>query len=187
MDGLLLRLLDDKRGSPGRWFWPCFEPLRPTFDRHIWILPNQPWMGAPVDFDHGRESADYDGIGETSVCLWRPGAVGRWAEQFCEEHIELWATNPADDPARLASEFGRAFWGREDAYIEKHAEIWLIYTDSTCWEIFAKDASLLRKVRDQLRGSTTIGVYENASEDRGRAYRNASISSVWRALHGQTS
>jgi hypothetical protein len=102
--------------------------------------------------------------------------VGRWANQFCEEHIELWATNPADDPARLASEFGRAFGRRMEAFIDKHAETWLIYSDSTCWEIFARDGSLLRSVRDHLQGSTTVRVYESASEDRGRAYLKANIS-----------
>ena len=185
MDGLLLRLLDDKRGSPGQWFWPCFGPLRSAFDRHFWIFPNQPWMGAPLAFDHERESADYEGMGETSVCLWRPGAVGRWADQFCEEHIELWATSPADDPARLASEFRRTFWGREDTFIEKHAEVLLIYSDSTCWEIFAKQASLLEPVRDHLHGNAAVRVYDNNSADRGRAYAKGGVAAVWRAMHGQ--
>lgn len=186
MDGLLLRLLDDKRGSPGRCFWSCFEPLRATFDRHYWIFPNQPWMGAPAAFDYERESADYEGMGETSVCLWRPGAVGRWADQFCEEQIELWATSAAAEPARLASEFRRTFSKRADAFIEKHAELWLIYCDSTCWEVFARDASVLRKVREYLQGNAVVGVYDNTSKDRSHAYSKAGIGEVWRAMHGQT-
>ena len=182
---MLLRLLVDRRGSPGRWFWPCFEPLRATFDRRHWIFPNKPWMGAPAGFDHGRESADYEGMGETGVGLWRPGAVGRWAGQFCEEHIELWATNPADDPARLASEFRRTCSGQQDAFIEKHAEIWLIYTDSTCWEIFARQASLLEPLRDHLYGNAAVRGYDSNSADRGRSYAEAGVAAVWRAMHGQ--
>jgi hypothetical protein len=178
VDGLLLRLLDDKRDSAGQWFWPCFEPLRSVFERYFWILHNQPWMGAPIAFDHERESVHYEGIGEASVWLWRPSAVGRWADRFGEEQIELWAVNPTDDPARLASEFSRTFGNREDAFIEKHAEVWLIYTDGTCWEIFAKQPHLLQAVRDHLQGNETMRVYESNSQRRGRAYSKAGLGEI---------
>ncbi len=185
MDGLLLRLLDHKHSSPSCTFWQCFEPLRSVFDRHFWIFLNQPYLGMPDGFDEERELADYEGVGETSVMLWRPGAIGRWADKFCEEFVELWATNPADDSARLASEFRRTFWGREDAFIEMHAEIWLHYSDSTCWEIFAKDAILLQAVRNHLQGNDAVGVYDNNSADRARAYAKAGILEMWRGMHGQ--
>jgi hypothetical protein len=185
VQGLLLLLVDDTDGSPGKWFWPCFEPLRSTFDRHYWIFLDQPWMGPPDNFDHERESEGYEGMGETSVCLWRPGALGRCATQFSEEYVLLWAPHPAVDSAQLASEFRRAFSDPEEsAFIEKHAEIWLIYTDSTCWEIFARDESLLQKVRDHLQASPTVRVYESESEDRGLAYGKANVIGVWRALNG---
>jgi hypothetical protein len=55
-----------------------------------------------------------------------------------------------------------------DRFVERHGEIWLIYSDSTCWEVFAKDASLLGNVRDHLRGNAVVRTYETTSGDRGR-------------------
>lgn len=85
----------------------------------------------------------------------------------------MWATRPSDDPAQLAAEFSRAF--QNNPFIEEHAEIWLIYSDSTCWEIFARNGALLDTVRDSLRGHATIRVYENDSKDRDRAWTKAGI------------
>lgn len=186
MDGLLIRLRDDKYGTPANWFWPCFKPLRSTFDRHFWIFPKQPWMGTPLDFDSEKEMQEFEGVGETSVGLWRPGAVGRWAKDFCEEHIELWAIDPADDPARIASEFRLTIPWREEPFTEKHAKIWLLYSDSTCWEIFARDADQLRKVRDHVSDHTSLRAYESNSGDRGRAFEKAGIGEMWRAMRGQS-
>jgi hypothetical protein len=135
-------------------------------------------MGAPAAFGHERELSDFEGMAETTVCLSGPGAVGRWAEQFCEERIELWATHPDADAASLAAEFRRTSAKRQDAFIEKHAEIWLISSDSTCWEIFARDTAVLRKVRDGLQRNAAIRGYESVSEDRGRACATAGIGKV---------
>ena len=66
MDGLLLRLSKDAK------FWRCFEPLREEFGRFFWVFLNQPWMGAPEGFDWERELAEYEGIEQSGVGLWRP-------------------------------------------------------------------------------------------------------------------
>jgi hypothetical protein len=169
VDGLLLQLLDDKQGSHGLRFWRCFGPLRSTFNRYYWIFPWQPWMACPAGFDHERDSADFQSGGKTttSICLWHPGAIGRWADQFWEEQIELWAAKPSQDPARLASEFGRTC--QEHAFIEEHAEVWLICSNFTCWKIFTRYDFLLKKIRDHLQGNATIRVYKSNSKDRGPA------------------
>jgi len=185
MDGLLLRLLDKEYGSPGRWFWECFQPLRSAFDRYYWILPNQPWMSAPATFDGARECADYEGVGNTSIGLWRPGAIGRWAEQFCEECIELWAVKPVDDPARLASSYSNTFYRDMDAFIELHADIWMNYCDTACWEVYAQQSDLLRLVHDHVRGNPLIRVYSSSSSNRGLAYANAGIGDLWHAMRGK--
>lgn len=179
--GLLLQLLND-RGAPGDWFWPCFEPLRPQFDRHYWVFTNQPWMGPPEGFDEDDTATDeFEGVGQTSVMLWRPGTLGRWADEFAEEFVELWAVDPADNPAYTAAQFQRDHTGRFKA---EHAVVWLLYTDSTCWEIFARDACLLQQVRDQVAESADVHAHESTTEDRGEAFRRAGIESVWRAMHG---
>ena len=76
-------------------------------------------------------------------------------------------------------------WRREDAFVGKHAEIWLIYSDSTCWEVFAKQVSLLEPVRGHLQGNESVRVYDSNSADRGRAYAKAGVAEVWRAMNGQ--
>ena len=177
MDGLLLRLLNDDLGSPGRSFWPCFKPLRSVLDQHRWIFPMQPWMGAPTGFDHA------DGEADSSVALWRKKTISVWADKFSEEDVELWAVNPSCDAARLMSEFQGTPWRQHSAFIEKHAEIWLIYTDRTCWEIFARRTALLQSVRNHLVGNATIRVYVNATDNRAAAYRAAGVDQVWRNRH----
>lgn len=183
MDGLLLRLLADTRSVAGRWFWPCFEPLRTEFDRYFWVVLNQPWFGAPDEFDGEREIAEYDGMACTSVMLWRPGAVGRWAERFGEESIDIWAIDPERNPVRTASAFS-ALRRNDDDFTETHGTIRLIYTDSCCWEIFAKETRLLAAVRDHLQCSASIRVYETSSANREPAFDAAALRETWRALQG---
>jgi hypothetical protein len=187
VEGLLLRLLNDIQGAPGRWFWECFEPLRAEFDWHFWVFTNQPWMGAPPDFlEDAAATLDYEGMSTTSVQLWRPGTLGRWAEHMCEEYIELWAVDPADNPRQVTSRFLRST-GQSAGYIAGHASIWLLYTDSTCWEIYARDSRLLRNVRAHVAASRSVQAYSSWSENRGRAFAQAGVGGVWRAINGRPS
>ena len=182
MEGLLLRLTGDTR-APGSTFWLCFEPLRAEFDRHFWVFTNQPWMAAPLDFDEDSQLAGYEREGHiTSVQLWCSGSIGRWATHFSEEYIELWAIGQADDPLKAAAAFNRTPRSA-DEFIQKRAAIWLIHTNSTCWEIYAREARLLQLVRDHLLGSAARA-YPAQSEDRGAAFGGAGLRKVWRALQG---
>lgn len=151
--------MDDHHGSPGRWFWPCFEPLRSEFNELFWVFSNQPWMGAPGTFDHDREIAHHSGSTDTSVQLWRPGAIGRWAERFSEEQIELWAVAPGEDPPQLAFEFSRTF-ETDNEFIDRHAEFWLMYLDSAYWEIFARQPEAIKRVREGLKDNPSIRIEE---------------------------
>ncbi|MBX9654840.1 hypothetical protein K2Y11_14610 [bacterium] len=181
MFGLLLRLQGEEHHWAGASFRRCFKPLRSKFDQYFWILSSQPWMGSPTDFHSEKELARFEGDVDTSVSLWRRGSIGRWADQFSEEDIELWAPNPTTNPSELATEFSRVHFNGSDAYIESHAEIWLIYTDSTCWEIFTKEVSLLQKIREHLVENHFIEVYESSTKDRRRAFKKAGLDQIWRA------
>ena len=168
MDGLLLRLLEDSRGQPGRWFWPCFEPIRADLERYWWVHASAPWMGSPLGFLEDDATVDFEERIQSDIQLWRPGALGRWAKMFCEESINLWAVDPTHDPKQEASEFSNAGWDHRDAFIENRAIFWLLYTDSCCWEIFARDQSFLTSVSDSLKGSSAIRVVQTSSQDRRR-------------------
>jgi hypothetical protein len=145
-------------------------------------------MAAPLAFiEDETATSDYEGMGGTGVQLWRPGALGRWAEYMCEEYIQLWAVDPADDPRQVTSRFLRSSCGQSAGYIAGHAAIWLLYTDSTCWEVYARDARLLRKAREHVAGSSAIRAYPSWSENRGRAFAQAGVGRVWRGMSGQPS
>ena len=185
MDGLLLHLLEDKLGAPGRWFWPCFKSVRDELNAHHWIFENQPWMGAPETFlNDDSATDDFVGPGQSGVSLWRPHALARWANHFAEESISLWAVKPADDPRKLASAFQRLAAAKADEFITTHASLWLLYTDSTCWEIFATRPALLEMIEHHLIGQQSIRVYRSESDHRGRAFGAAGLSNVWRATKG---
>ena len=178
MDGLIIRLLDDKTGA--WWFWRIFEPIRRDLDRMFWCLNGQPWMGWPEDF--GTADAEpFENARGSCIHLWRPGTLGRFAEEFGEEFVELWAVEPTrDDPARLASEYA-ARDGSVDV-IRQHARIWLLYTDSTCWEIYARKPDLLNRVRAGIDGKSWAKAYPSHSERRRQSFGDAGLSDVWQAL-----
>jgi len=186
MDGLLLRLQNDQRGKAGNWFWPCFEPLRAEIDRRWWIVGNQPWRAAPKEFTQHEEKylADFDGLVHTSVQLWRPGAVSRWAQYFCEEFISLLAIRDGGDPAKVASKYSRVAPANEAAFIISYAEIWLAYCDSTCWEIYCREPARLVAVRTRISDDGPIQAFEISIHRRAHAFARAGLAEVWRAIHG---
>ena len=188
MDGLIIRLLDDRTGNPGRWFWRAFGSIRPDLDRMIWCFTGQPWMGAPDDFDLNNSFLKCDGADRASVSLWRPGVLGRHAHQFGEEHIELWAIEPTrDDPAGLAAGYDRCWPDDEKQgdFIRQHARVWLSYFDSTCWEIYARKPGLLDRVRRDLEGKAGPMVHPSHADRRGQAFGAAGLSAVWQAMNGR--
>jgi hypothetical protein len=184
--GLLLRLLEDKTGRPGFWFWKLFAPIRPELDRYYWCFSNQPWMGAPDEFkDDLSATESYEGEGETDVMLWRPGSLGRYADRFAEEVIQLWAVDPAtDDPPLLTERYSRILGNDRDAFACEHAQVWLLYTDSTCWEIYTRSPKLLDKLQAELDGKQWAKVYRSRSGHRKAAYAAAGLSDVYRNMYG---
>lgn len=188
MDGLIIRLLDDKTGDPGRWFWRVFGAIRPDLDRMFWCLSWQPWMGAPDDFDLENSFIELDGSERAGFDVWRPGVLGLHAHQFDEEHIELWAMEPTrDDPARLAAEYDRC-WPNDEKkgdFVRQHARIWLSYFDSTCWEIYARKPGLLDRVRRSLERKPAVSVHPSHLDRRGRSLGDARLSEIWRSMNGR--
>jgi hypothetical protein len=186
LDGLLLKLLEDPTGAPGRWFWKLFQLIRKDLDRLFWCFPSQPWMGAPDGFAEDESAAaPFDGDGQTSVMLWRPGSLGQYAHRFAEEFIELWGIEPTrDDPHQLAARYNTATPSEGGEILRHHARVWLLYTDSTCWEIYARKGSLLDATRAHLWGKPWVQVYESHADRRAAAFRTAGLSQVWAAMNG---
>src|SRR5437868_1936609 len=142
LDGLLLMLLDDRTGAPWRWFWKLFQPIRQDLDRLFWCFTNQPWMNAPDKFQEDESAtASFKGEGRTSVMLWQPRSLGRYADHFAEESIELWGIEPrADDPHQISAQYKAAGGRGLEEIIRRYARVWLLYTDSACWEMYARKA-----------------------------------------------
>lgn len=178
MDGLIIRLLGGRAEHAGRWFWRVFGSIRPDLDRMFWCFSWQPWMGLPSDLLDRLDEFEaehlepFENEGATSTQLWRPGSLGLYADHFAEDSIELWAIKPTrDDPARLATEYSRCGLGRNemDELIRRHSHIWLIYTDSSCWEIYAREAGLLDRIRQSLEGNAAMSVHPSHADRRGQS------------------
>jgi hypothetical protein len=189
VEGVLLQLVQNEAGFwPGSFFWKLFGPIRQDLDRLFWCFLNQPWMGAPAEFPEDESVlVPFEGQENTSIQLWRPGSLSRFAHHFGEEFIDLWGIEPTrDDPAQLVTLYNapkselslaRGFQNREDI-IRQHARVWLLYTDSTCWEIYARKASLLKQVRTGLIGKPWVKVYDSNSDRRASAFGAAGLSEV---------
>jgi hypothetical protein len=178
MDGLLLQLLEDK-GNAGAWFWPCFEPLKRDFDNYYWIIDCQLWMGPPLAFfdesGHNAASVDDPRLHDAQVQLWRPGAIGRWASEFEEESLYLWALQEHTDPIEMALRWHHTSYDRPNSFVEAHASVLLQYTDSTCWEIFARDHKLLDKVRRHTQSQASIRAYQTFSQNRRFGFKQIGV------------
>lgn len=173
MNGRLIHLLGDDRGSAGRSFWKCFEPLRTVFDSYAWIVDWPPWFGDPSDFRdedyHGKPDLfdpriDEYGDSPRVAPLWVNGSLSRWAGHFNEEYVGLWAPRSVD-PVPVYIEY-MASAGDDDAFIEKHAAFRLEYTDSYSWEVFASDADLLNAVDLHAGKQADLKCVETVSRDR---------------------
>jgi len=181
MDGLLLKLLARQPGQTEPTFWMLFGSIRQDLDRLFWCFADQPWMGAPDDFDEDRFLEFFEEASKTSIQLWKPGSLARYANQFGEEYIQLWGIEPTqDDPSQLASRYSATSW--DAAIVEQYARVWLIYTDSACWEIFARKKNLLDEVGKALKGKPWVEVYKSDSEQRGWAFGMAGLSHMWQYL-----
>jgi hypothetical protein len=182
MRGLLFKLRDDKTGAPGRWFWKLFKPIRQDLDRLYWCFPWQPWMGGPPGFNEDEsalvELKDLNTARVSSpVQLWCPGALSRYADHFGEELIELWGIEPTcDDPQTLAADYDRAPESERRHFIEEHGRVWLLYTDSRCWEIYARKPRLLEELKRELWNKPWVEVFESDSGHRKAAFNAAGIN-----------
>jgi len=153
MDGLLLKLLEDRTGRPGYWFGRLFGPVLDRLDGLWWHPLSQPWMGAPDDFDEEGP-------------LWRPGSLRRYGGRLAEEFIELWGFE-SDSPPRLDDDEAAAL---------------LLYTDSTCWELYTRLPGLCQALRAGLRGAGGVAVYPSHSGRRRSAFHAAGLAEVWAAM-----
>lgn len=181
MDGLFLHLRQTGANEPR--FWRLFGSVRNDLDRLHWHLSWQPWMGAPSNFDSENTLLLFDGQEITGGQLWRPGALSRYADKFREESVELWAIEATQrDPRAIAEEFAKISGSESVDFIETHADVWMIYTDSTSWEIYARKTGLLTRLRDSLINNQDVAIYKSASVQRGQAFGAAGVSHVWRNL-----
>lgn len=182
LNGLLLKLVHEG-GQPEPRFWELFGPLRQDLDGLYWCFIGQPWFGAPAEFQNDQSVLmDFEDMGTTSIQLWRPGSLSRYADQFGEEHIELWGIEPTrDNPQELAALYQR----QADDVPRKHARVWLIYTDSTCWEIYSGKPGLIDRLSDGLRNKPWVALYSSHVDRRKAAFTAAGLSSVWAALQGE--
>ena len=184
MHGLLFKLLNFQLGQREPSFWMLFGSIRQDLDRLFWCFAAQPWMGAPDDFDEDQFLESFEEAGTTSIQLWRPGTLARYADQFAEEYIQLWGIEPTqDNPSQLAARYSASGWDAE--VVQQYARVWLIYTDSTCWEIYSRHARLLEQTRQHLRNQSWVEVYESAADARATAFGAAGLSEVWAALVGE--
>jgi hypothetical protein len=183
MDGLLLRLHHMATGRPEPSFWSLFGPVRRDLDRLAWCLPDEPWFTPPPDFDYDSASMAFAGRERTSVQLWRPGLLSRYADQFGEELFELWGIDPArDDPQSTAALFVASPWEEMDEVIRRHGQVHLFYIDNTCWEIYAREPTLLDRVRQGLVDRPSVVVYDSRDDQRGVAFRAAGLSDLWKVV-----
>jgi hypothetical protein len=184
MDGLLIKLLADA-GRPGFWFWKLFAPIRQDLDRLFWCFPCQPWMGPPDEFvkDDAATNASFVGARTSMTQLWNPGSLGRYADRFGEEQIELWGIeSTVDDPTQVAKEYDSTPWRERERIIRQFARVWLIYTDGV-WEIYARKPRLLEDIRQHLHGKETVSVYKSHVDRRADAFGRAGLSHVWKNLY----
>jgi hypothetical protein len=187
LNGLLVKLppLDGER-SAGAWFWNLFRPIRADLDRLYWCFPYPPWMGAPDGFEEDEAATTpFEGEGRTSVTLWRPGSLARYADAFAEQQVELWGVEPADDPPRLAARYSTTPSGERAGFARDRAHVWLLYTEGTCWEIYAHKERLLEATREHLRGKPGVEVHDSHAERRADAFGPAGLAEVWAALNGR--
>jgi hypothetical protein len=183
MDGLLIHLLRTGKDEPR--FWKIFGSIRQELDRFYWCFLNQPWMSDPVDFDEKSVLMRFEEDEYTSTLLWKPGNFSRYGNKFREEFLEFWAIEPTgDDPQNLTEAFEKTKFRDRSKFIEKHACIWMLFTDSTSWEIFAQKPGLLERLQDSLSNQPSVKVYKTQSGHRGRAFGIAGLSHVWKNLQG---
>lgn len=190
MNGLLLKLIEGKPGSQapwiaGRWFWKLFRPIQQDLDRLFWYMLDQPWMGAPFEFYQDPNLTEPFDAPWGGGQLWRPGTLGRFADQFGEEFIQLFGIEPtSDDPKEIASLYAKTPLKETETFVIKHARIWLLYTDGTCWEIYARKSRLIDLIRESLLGKPWVEVFESLAENRKVAFRNAGLEHVWSNSYG---
>lgn len=188
MDGLLLKLLDDSCRAPGVSFWKMFLPIHQDLDRLFWCFSSQPWMGPPSKFEDDEIATEsFDGEGNSSVVLWRPGSLSRYAENFAEEYIQLWGIEPhLDDPRHIAADYNVANWRSMGDIPRRYARLWMFYSDSTCWEVFARKATLLNEIRTHLLDKPWVKVISSHIDRRGDAFAAAGLAECWSGMYGST-
>ncbi|WP_165250418.1 hypothetical protein [Paludisphaera soli] len=186
MDGLLIK----STGEPATRdpsFWKYFKPIRGNLDRLAWCFRDRPWWGEPADFrDDHAAMMDFDGGSMTSLQLWSPGSLSRYADRFSEESIEMWGVDPdRHDPPAVAALYTAAPWNEADEVIRRHASVWMRYTDGACWEIYAEGRDLPDFLARQLRRRPDVEAHPSRCDAREEAFRAAGLDATWEALEGR--
>lgn len=148
-------MLADTTGRPSYWFGKVFSTMLPALDALRWHAVCQPWMGAP---DHFDEQGD----------LWRRGSLGRYWKHFAEESIELWG-------------FRAAHRGEVN---ERDAVAFLMYTDSTCWELYTDLPGVAERAYSFACDVPHVVAARARLDRRGEAFGIVGLSDVWRSFRG---
>jgi hypothetical protein len=181
MDGFLIKFTDAPHPASEPSFRRLFGAIYAQMNAHYWCFPMQPWMGTPVRLCEDKCTVELDN-GGMETALWRPGSLGKYADSFLEEHIEMWAVpHGCVDKATLVSEFDKTSLS-SSAFIVQNADIWLIYTDSACWEMFARSNALLSVLDESLMGKANVATFRSRSDMRGNAFNEAGLTEVWHSL-----
>jgi hypothetical protein len=106
-------------------------------------------MGPPRGFSEEAWTLDFPSAAGTELTLWRPGALGRWADRMVEDDIELIAPPLGDDPVALAAEFARTPWRAQPALAAGRAEF-LLRSTGRSWEFHARHTECLVAVRNNI-------------------------------------
>jgi hypothetical protein len=172
MEGVLLKLHGDDAGNPGKWFWKLFEPIRQDVDRMYWYVD----MQTPPLFEDG----DLLDVGaELQAIVICPGRFAHFGDKFSDEFISLWAMEPTrDEPAELVADYLASRHNK--VTLQQHARIWLLYTDSSCWELYARKSSLVDRVCEGLESKDWVTAYRGESDRREQTFKAAGLSRMWR-------
>jgi hypothetical protein len=144
MNGFLLKLRHQEIGQKQPTFWRVFGSVRHELDRLYWFFPGQPSMGAPDGFNEDVPVlVEFESRSRFSTSqLWKPGTLSRYGDLIGDEYLLTCGIEPiADNPTQIAKRLDADVWRTEDKVIREFANLGhvvLIYTDSTCWEIYAR-------------------------------------------------
>jgi hypothetical protein len=174
MKGVLLKLDESHPEEPK--FWDIFGPIRSELVRFYWCFSASPFMAVPLEWWDDPSATISIGPHDTSVALWRPQSLGKYANHFAEEFVCMWAVDDRfHDPVSLVRSFLQC--GNDDKFIASHASFWLNYIDGTCWECFANSECTwtLEMLTEWASESRMFSAFATNSSNRAPAFDAAGL------------